>query len=185
MEALFNCEFESYEAALLAARETGNKLGFDWDVSDDEGDDRGLSQLEGFHRQQEITAKQLLGGTGTDNVLQHFEHVLITLEGDGQQRERKEGYVEAYGCPWDILLGYEYLFGKMEVYKATAHRYPDPEHFKVNINLCWKKLYEYYSRLDEMPVYYAAIALHPAYRWGYFEDVWRTAQTGSKPQTPL
>lgn len=68
MEALFNFEFESYEAALLAARETGNKLGFDWDVSDDEGDDRGLSQLEGFHRQQEITAKQLLGGTGTDNV---------------------------------------------------------------------------------------------------------------------
>ncbi|RKK77084.1 hypothetical protein BFJ70_g17600 [Fusarium oxysporum] len=60
----------------------------------------------------------------------------------------------------------------MEVYKAAAHRYPDPEHFKVNINLCWKKLDKYYSRLDETPVYYAAIALHPAYRWGYFEDVW-------------
>ncbi|RKK77232.1 hypothetical protein BFJ70_g17135 [Fusarium oxysporum] len=60
----------------------------------------------------------------------------------------------------------------MEVYKAAAHRYPDPEHFKVNINLCWKKLDKYYSRLDETPVYYAAIALHSAYRWGYFEDVW-------------
>ncbi|RKK09172.1 hypothetical protein BFJ67_g18228, partial [Fusarium oxysporum f. sp. cepae] len=81
--------------------------------------------------------------------LQHFEHVLITLEGDGQQRKRKEGYIGAYGCPWDTLLGYEYLLGKMEVYKAAAHRYPDPEHFKVNINLCWKKLDKYYSRLDE------------------------------------
>ncbi|EXM14015.1 hypothetical protein FOTG_17550 [Fusarium oxysporum f. sp. vasinfectum 25433] len=60
----------------------------------------------------------------------------------------------------------------MEVYKAAAHRYPDPEHFKVNINLCWKKLDKYYSRLDETLVYYAAIALHPAYHWGYFEDVW-------------
>ncbi|OBS17536.1 hypothetical protein FPOA_26348 [Fusarium poae] len=107
-----------------------------------------------------------------NEVLQHFEHVLITLEGDGQQRKRKEGYIGAYGCPWDTLLGYEYLLGKMEVYKAAAHRYPDPEHFKVNINLCWKKLDKYYSRLDETPVYYAAIALHPAYRWGYFEDVW-------------
>ncbi|OBS16496.1 hypothetical protein FPOA_27385 [Fusarium poae] len=105
-----------------------------------------------------------------NEVLQHFEHVLITLEGDGQQRKRKEGYIGAYGCPWDTLLGYEYLLGKMEVYKAAAHRYPDPEHFKVNINLCWKKLDKYYSRLDETPVYYAAIALHPAYRWGYFED---------------
>ncbi|KAF4435092.1 putative AC9 transposase [Fusarium austroafricanum] len=107
-----------------------------------------------------------------NEVLQHFEYVLITLEGDGQQRKRKEGYIGAYGCPWDTLLGYEYLLGKMEVYKAAAHRYPDPEHFKVNINLCWKKLDKYYSRLDETPVYYAAIALHPAYRWGYFEDVW-------------
>ncbi|KAG7404051.1 hypothetical protein Forpe1208_v015773 [Fusarium oxysporum f. sp. rapae] len=107
-----------------------------------------------------------------NEVLQHFEHVLITLEGDGQQRKRKEGYIGAYGCLWDTLLGYEYLLGKMEVYKAAAHRYPDPEHFKVNTNLCWKKLDKYYSRLDETPVYYAAIALHPAYRWGYFEDVW-------------
>ncbi|TXC12399.1 hypothetical protein FocTR4_00017248 [Fusarium oxysporum f. sp. cubense] len=107
-----------------------------------------------------------------NEVLQHFEHVLITLEGDGQKRKRKEGYIGAYGCLWDTLLGYEYLLGKMEVYKAAAHRYPDPEHFKVNINLCWKKLDKYYSRLDETPVYYAAIALHPAYRWGYFEDVW-------------
>ncbi|KAL9567664.1 hypothetical protein ACKAV7_008236 [Fusarium commune] len=107
-----------------------------------------------------------------NEILQHFEHVLITLEGDGQQRKRKEGYIGAYGCPWDTLLGYEYLLGKMEVYKAAAHRYPDPEHSKVNINLCWKKLDKYYSRLDETPVYYAAIALHPAYRWGYFEDVW-------------
>ncbi|KAF5597257.1 AC9 transposase [Fusarium pseudocircinatum] len=32
-----------------------------------------------------------------NEVLQHFEHVLITLEGDGQQRKRKEGYLEAYG----------------------------------------------------------------------------------------
>jgi hypothetical protein len=107
-----------------------------------------------------------------NEVLQHFEHVLITLEGDGQRRSRKQGFVEAYGCPWDIMLGYEYLLNKLEVYKATAHRYPEPERFKVNINHCWKKLDDYYSRLDETPVYYAAIALHLAYRWEYFEDTW-------------
>jgi hypothetical protein len=107
-----------------------------------------------------------------NEVLQNFEHVLITLEGDGQQRKRKSGHTEAFGCPWDILLGYEYLLNKMELYKAAAHRYPEPGHFRVNINLCWKKLDEYYSRLDETPVYYAAVALHPAYRWDYLEDTW-------------
>ncbi|KAF4334761.1 AC9 transposase [Fusarium beomiforme] len=40
-----------------------------------------------------------------NEVLQHFEHVFITLEGDGQQRKRKEGYIGADGCLWDTLLG--------------------------------------------------------------------------------
>ncbi|EXU95447.1 reverse transcriptase domain protein [Metarhizium robertsii] len=34
------------------------------------------------------------------------------------------------------------------------------------------KLDEYYNRLDETPIYYTSLALHPAYRWGYFETVW-------------
>ena len=25
---------------------------------------------------------------------------------------------------------------------------------------------------DDTPIYYAAVALHPAYRWGYFEAKW-------------
>jgi hypothetical protein len=40
------------------------------------------------------------------------------------------------------------------------------------MNLAWKKLNEYYEKLDETPVYYAAVALHPAYRWAYFENWW-------------
>ncbi|EGU89475.1 hypothetical protein FOXB_00005, partial [Fusarium oxysporum f. sp. conglutinans Fo5176] len=31
----------------------------------------------------------------------------------------------------------------------------------------------YYSRLDETPIYYTALALHPAFRWGYFENEWK------------
>ncbi|KJZ68816.1 hypothetical protein HIM_11790 [Hirsutella minnesotensis 3608] len=51
-------------------------------------------------------------------------------------------------------------------------QYPESEHFSVNINLGWKRLDEYYNKLDETPIYYASLALHPAYRWGYFETVW-------------
>jgi hypothetical protein len=31
--------------------------------------------------------------------------------------------------------------------------------------------------LDETPIYYTALALHPAYRWDWFEEVW-----GEKPE---
>ena len=38
--------------------------------------------------------------------------------------------------------------------------------------MAWEKLEKYYNILDETPIYYAAVALHPAYRWGWFEQVW-------------
>jgi hypothetical protein len=61
---------------------------------------------------------------------------------------------------------------KLEEYKAVAADYPDPEHFRININLGWQKLNKYYTILDETPIYYVALALHPAYRWGWFEEHW-------------
>jgi hypothetical protein len=73
-----------------------------------------------------------------------------------------------------ILLAtlYEFLLAELEKAKAMVNQYPELEHFSVNINLGWKKLDEYYNRLDETPIYYTSLALHPAYRWGYFETVW-------------
>ncbi|RFN53926.1 restless-like transposase, partial [Fusarium flagelliforme] len=55
---------------------------------------------------------------------------------------------------------------------AAAENYPDPEHFRININLGWDKLNEYYTKLDEAPAYYASAILNPASRWGYFENTW-------------
>ncbi|PWI64137.1 hypothetical protein PCL_12103 [Purpureocillium lilacinum] len=69
--------------------------------------------------------------------------------------------------------GFEFLLEVLEDYKQLAAEMPDPEHFRVNINLGWEKLNKYYSGLDETPIYYAALALHPAFRWGYFENEWK------------
>ncbi|KAH7459997.1 hypothetical protein FOMA001_g19780 [Fusarium oxysporum f. sp. matthiolae] len=60
-----------------------------------------------------------------------------------------------------------------EACKQLASEIPDAEHFRININLGWEKLNKYYSRLDETPIYYTALALHPAFRWGYFENEWK------------
>ncbi|RKK81789.1 hypothetical protein BFJ71_g15456 [Fusarium oxysporum] len=73
---------------------------------------------------------------------------------------------------WDVASTYEFLMERLEEWKAAAENYPDPEHFRININLGWDKLNEYYTKLDETPAYYASAILNPASRWGYFENTW-------------
>ncbi|KEY73851.1 hypothetical protein S7711_10131 [Stachybotrys chartarum IBT 7711] len=70
-----------------------------------------------------------------DKVLVDFEEALRMLEGDAQRRVRKGGRIEAYGNMWDVASTYEFLMDRLEEWKATAENYPDPEHFKININL--------------------------------------------------
>ncbi|KAF6515700.1 hypothetical protein HZS61_004441 [Fusarium oxysporum f. sp. conglutinans] len=105
-------------------------------------------------------------------ILTVFETVVKTLEGDGHIRRRKQGWTGSYGNIWDVVLGYELLLNTLEEYKQLAADFPDPEHFRIGINLAWDKLDEYYRRLDETPIYYTAMALHPAYRWDWFDETW-------------
>ncbi|EXU94742.1 hAT family dimerization domain protein [Metarhizium robertsii] len=100
-------------------------------------------------------------------VLDAFGTILQSFED-----ARRGGHFEFYGNVWDVIVGYEFLLAELEKAKAMVNQYPEPERFSVNINLGWKKLDEYYNRLDETPIYYTSLALHPAYRWGYFETVW-------------
>lgn len=64
------------------------------------------------------------------------------------------------------------FFEQLERFKDIAKDFPDTEHFRININLGWQKLNEYYEILSETPIYYAGLALHPAYRWKWFERNW-------------
>ncbi|KAJ3568927.1 hypothetical protein NPX13_g6255 [Xylaria arbuscula] len=106
-----------------------------------------------------------------EGILTVFETVVKTLEGDGKARIRP-GWSGSYGNVWDVVLGFELLLSKLEEYKQLAKGFPDSEHFRVGINLAWQKLDEYYQRLDETPIYYTALALHPAYRWDWFDEIW-------------
>lgn len=110
--------------------------------------------------------------TVTGEVLEDIEDALLMLEGDGKTRLRKNGFVETFGSIWDYLIAFEFLMDRLETWKSLAEQYPNPEHFAVNINLAWDKLNGYYKGLDDTPVYYASIALHPAYRWAFFDSEW-------------
>ncbi|KAM3537964.1 hypothetical protein ARSEF1564_009127 [Beauveria bassiana] len=115
-----------------------------------------------------------------DTLLEHlakllgfYENAVRTLEGDGQPRKRKQGWVGSYGNVWEVIQGFEFLLEALEGYKQLAYGIPDPEHFRINVNLGWEKLNKYYRLLDDTPIYCTALALHPAFRWGYFETEWQ------------
>jgi hypothetical protein len=45
-------------------------------------------------------------------------------------------------------------------------------HFAINIKLAWQKLDIYYQRLDNTPLYVAAVVLHPRMKWRWIEKAW-------------
>jgi len=45
-------------------------------------------------------------------------------------------------------------------------------HFSTNVNAGWRKLNDYYLRLDDNIIYVAAVALHPRLKWRYFKTKW-------------
>jgi hypothetical protein len=50
-------------------------------------------------------------------------------------------------------------------------------HLSTNIKLAWQKLDEYYEKLDNNPVYVAAVVLHPNMKWQYLEKRWQERPT--------
>ena len=58
----------------------------------------------------------------------------------------------------------------------TQQVFANDTHFKASINLGWKKLDEYYTKLDESPIFCAAVVLHPRQKWRWFEKHWAGRQ---------
>lgn len=50
------------------------------------------------------------------------------------------------------------------------------DHLKINVNNAWKKLQEYYARLDDTPIYYAATRLHPFYK-NHLDILWKVPES--------
>ncbi len=47
------------------------------------------------------------------------------------------------------------------------------DHFSINIDLAWTKLNQYYTKLDNSPIYVAAVVLHPRFKWRWIEQAWK------------
>ncbi|KAM3560917.1 hypothetical protein ARSEF4850_003470 [Beauveria asiatica] len=71
-------------------------------------------------------------------LLGFYEDAVRTLEGDGQLRRRKRGWVGSYGNVWEVVQWFEFLLVLLEKYKQLACGIPNSEHLRMNINLGWK-----------------------------------------------
>jgi hypothetical protein len=105
-------------------------------------------------------------------LLGKFNIVLRVLEGDGRVRERVDKSLKAYGLIWHVVISFEFMLETLEEAKNLLVDGDHANHWRVAVNCAWDVLDKYYQRLDDCPAYYAAVALHPRYRWRYFERQW-------------
>jgi hypothetical protein len=73
---------------------------------------------------------------------------------------------------------FEYLLDQLEKLAEPyanvvfdAHDEAPEDHLHINLRNAWLKADEYYSKLDDSPVYYVATCLHPYYKY-YCENSW-------------
>ena len=67
---------------------------------------------------------------------------------------------------------YEVLEKAQEEVNVPGANLERTEHYNTGINAAWMKLEKYFKLTDSSPLYIAAIVLHPAWRFEYFEDKW-------------
>lgn len=123
------------------------------------------------------------------DTIQRYHEILAPLKHATMQLQGGPG--SDCGAIWLVLPQYEQLLTHFEELRV---RYPanlqartivedagrmsqlsyitSESHFAANINLGWQKLNEYYSLLENSPVYIAALVLHPAIKWRYLEKKW-------------
>ncbi|EXU95020.1 hAT family dimerization domain protein [Metarhizium robertsii] len=100
--------------------------------------------------------------------------MLVTKKLEGCPQEGRNG------CMWEVLPCYEFLLAHFERL-AELYKHDPDEDLRLNIQLGWQKLDEYYKKLDNTEVYVAAVALHPKYRLAKIKQMWSDREADGWP----
>jgi hypothetical protein len=96
------------------------------------------------------------------SVLQPLKEATQRLEGSGKSGR--------FGAIYEVIPVFECLLDAFEEHvrlfeDVDYEQYDAPEdHLAINSSGAWAKVSEYFSKLDDSPVYYAACCLHPCYK---------------------
>jgi hypothetical protein len=93
--------------------------------------------------------------------------------------ERLEGRGKAgrYSAIYEIIPVFEYVLNllgaRTQPYDHVNFNELDTpkDHLIINLRAAWAKANDYYTKLDHLPAYYAALCLHPYYKY-YCDNSW-------------
>lgn len=109
--------------------------------------------------------------TGDDWAeLEQFHSLLLPL---WEMTKRIEGNASdgSHGALWEVLPMMDYILEHLES-TAKELQYKPDSYFKTAVDFGHLKMRSYYSRTDLTPAYRAAVVLHPALKFEYFEEKW-------------
>jgi hypothetical protein len=113
-------------------------------------------------------------------IINEYMEILSPLK-EATNLVESRGKAGKHGAIWEVIPTFDWLLKVFEekkdcVTEATMEDYPNQEAmedlFMININAAWAKLNEYYLKLDDTPVYYTAVLLHPHFKQ-YCQNAWK------------
>jgi hypothetical protein len=128
-----------------------------------------LSDAPGWMRSTGLTAADWAVITEYQDCLEPLKLAIERLKGRGKAGN--------FGAIYEVIPVFEYVLGALEArtrpYEQVNFNPSDaPEdHLYVNLRAAWSKANKYYEKLDRSPAYYAAVCLHPYYKY-YCENSW-------------
>lgn len=104
------------------------------------------------------------------DLLRPLQHATERLEGRGKSGK--------FGAIYEVIPVFGYLLAELETrcrqyddVDFNAHAEAPEDHLAINLKAAWRKADEYYSKLDDLPAYYAAVCLHSHYKH-YCKNSW-------------
>ncbi|KAG5934147.1 hypothetical protein E4U60_004046 [Claviceps pazoutovae] len=81
--------------------------------------------------------------------------------------EEEDGITEIkrFGDICKVVPAYERLRERLEQTKVEVVVRPELSYYASHINAAWTVASEYFAKLDETPLFYAAMVLHPGIQW--------------------
>jgi hypothetical protein len=108
-----------------------------------------------------------------------WRDILVPFRGLCEQEEgraQKLGQEGQYGTLWRVLHRMNFMSDVLEKAQEVVNKpqvdLEQTEHYNMGINTARLKLEKYFKLVNYSPLYTAAIVLHPAWRFEYFEDKW-------------
>jgi len=113
--------------------------------------------------------------------LRHFKQLLKPFY---KVTKRVEGHAKqgSHGAVWEVLPGFEYLFNALQRAQQEVNNDPSKftNYYASSLDIGFTKLQQYYDLTDRSTLYRAAVALHPAKRFCWFETCWTKQVSGKR-----